>query len=105
MLKLTVHGLVTVDEACYGNTVVYTTDAITNKIVGSIPELNLHIYSVILCPLAITVTGMNTRQCLYSIYITEKRNGDDIIVNSRLTRASVAVLHSHFSSVSIFGLT
>lgn len=94
VLKITVHGVITVNRTC----TVYAVDDITNKIVGSVPELRSHVYSVIVCPAAVT---SNRTECLYHIYITETRH-NVVISNSKLTRTSVTILRlqSKFTTVS-----
>ena len=96
MLRITVHGVVTTNDTCSdvtSNKPVSTIDDITNIIVGSVPELSLHVYSVIVCPITAAT------ECLYSVYIIETK--DDVTVSSsRLTRASMAALQSEFTQVS-----
>lgn len=98
VLRITVHGVVTTNGACSNVNTLSTIDDITNMIVGSVPELSSHIYSVIVCPTTAAIRN-TAAECLYSVYIIETR--DDVSVSSsRLTRASMAALQSEFTPVS-----
>jgi len=95
VLRITVHGVITVNRICNDNA-VRAIDDITNEIVESVPELKSYIYSVIVCPVTV---ASNSTECLYHIYITETRH-NVVISNSRLTRTSVTTLQSKFTTVS-----
>ena len=90
-LRTVAHGVLPVFGACEASAPV--ADEVTNTIVRLVPKLNLYDYLVIVCP---TGTALN---CLYAIYIVERR-GNMIVSNSKLTRASVAALQSIFTTVS-----
>ena len=92
LLRTVLHGVVTVRGSCDTSTVI--ADDITSKLVGSVSEVNLHEYLVIVCP-----TTTTPFECSYSIHIAERKN-DMIITNSRLTRMSIAALQSVFKTVS-----
>ena len=98
VLRITMHGVVTINGACSNVNTLPTIDDITNKIVGSVPELSSHVYSVIVCSTTAAIRS-TAPQCLYSIHITETRN-DVTVSNSRLTRASMTALQSEFTTVS-----
>ena len=98
VLMVTTHGVISVNRSCSDNTVtVSTIDDITNRIVGSLPELSSYAYSVIVCPA--TMATSITVACSYSVYIAETRNSA-AISNSFLTRVSMTALQSEFTTVS-----
>ena len=96
VLRVTTHGVIAVNRSCSDNT-VSTIDDITNRVVESLPELNSHVYSVIVCPATMITSTIGV--CSYSIYIAETRNGATIS-NSLLTRASMTTLQSESTPVS-----
>lgn len=98
VLRVTLHGVIATDRPCNDTTI----DDITSKIVGSVPELSLHVYSVIVCPTS--VTSSNTLVCLYSMYIAKTRNDTIVSSSSQLTKASVVALQSRYSPVSTIAL-
>ena len=96
VLRVTTHGVISVNRSCSDNT-VSTIDDIANRIVGSLPELSSYTYSVIVCPT--TMATSITVGCSYSVYIAETRNSA-AISNSLLTRVSMTALQSEFTPVS-----
>ena len=97
VLRVTTHGVISVNRSCSDNT-VSTIDEITNRIVGSLPELGSYAYSVIVCPA--TMATSITVACSYSVYIAETTRNSAAISNSLLTRVSMTALQSEFTPVS-----